>query len=108
MLTYNKALVSDIRRLFALAELPDMFETNCVYINTMRSYFFQLTNVVLFNGQINENKFLDKYDSVLKELLSFMSDDDAVEMVKEVCASDSILNWDYVLIDEAQNWSNLE
>ena len=32
MLTYNKALVSDIRRLFALAELPDMFEANCLHI----------------------------------------------------------------------------
>lgn len=108
MLTYNKALVSDIRRLFALAELPDMFETNCLHINTMHSYFFQLTNAVLFNGQMNGNKFLDKYDSILKELLSFMCDDDAVEMVKEICASDSILDWDYVLIDEAQDWSNLE
>ena len=44
MLTYNKALVSDIRRLFALAELPDMFETNCVHISTMHSYFFKLAN----------------------------------------------------------------
>lgn len=108
MLTYNKALVSDIRRLFALAELPDMFEAKCLHINTMHSYFFQLTNAVLFNGQMNGNKFLEKYDSILKELLSFMSDDDGVEMVKEICASDSTLDWDYVLIDEAQDWSNLE
>ena len=108
MLTYNKALVSDIRRLFALAEMPDMFEANCLHINTMHSYFFRLTNAVLFNGQMNGIKFLDKYDSILRELLSFMSDDDAVEMVKEICALDSILDWDYVLIDEAQDWSNLE
>ena len=108
MLTYNKALVSDIRRLFALAELPDMFEANCLHINTMHSYFFQLSNAVLFNGKLNGSKFLEKYESILKELLTFMSDDDAVEMVKEVCFSDSSLDWDYVLIDEAQDWSNLE
>lgn len=108
MLTYNKALVSDIRRLLALAELPDMFEENCLHINTMHSYFFQLTNTVLYNGRMRGNKFLEKYDSILKELLSFMNDNDAVEMVKEICASDSILDWDYVLIDEAQDWSNLE
>ena len=108
MLTYNKALVSDIRRLFALAELPDMFEANCLYINTMHSYFFQLTNAVLFNGQMNSHKFLEKYESILKELLSFMRDDDAIEMVKEICTADSTLDWDYVLIDEAQDWSNLE
>lgn len=108
MLTYNKALVSDIRRLLALAELPDMFEEKCLHINTMHSYFFQLTNTVLYNGRMRGNKFLEKYDSILKELLSFMNDNDAVEMVKEICASDSILDWDYVLIDEAQDWSNLE
>lgn len=108
MLTYNRALVSDIRRLFALAEMPDMFEANCLHINTMHSYFFRLTNAVLFNGQMNGSKFLDKYDSILREFLSFMSDDDAVEMVKEIGALDSMLDWDYVLIDEAQDWSNLE
>ena len=108
MLTYNKALVSDIRRLFALAELPDMFEANCLHINTMHSYFYQLTNTVLYNGQMNGSKFLEKYDIILKELLSFMSDDDAVDIVKEACAADSALDWDYVLIDEAQDWSNLE
>ena len=108
MLTYNKALVSDIRRLFALAELPDMFEANCLHINTMHSYFFQLSNAVLFNGKLNGSKFLEKYESILKERLTLMSDDDAVEMVKEVCFSDRSLDWDYVLIDEAQDWSNLE
>lgn len=108
MLTYNKALVSDIRRLLALAELPDMFEENCLHINTMHSYFFQLTNTVLYDGRMRGNEFLEKYDSILKELLSFMNDNDAVEMVKDICASDSILDWDYVLIDEAQDWSNLE
>lgn len=108
MLTYNKALVSDIRRLLALAELPDMFETNCLHISTMHSYFLQLTNAVLFNGHMNGSKFLERYDSILKELLSFMSDADAIEMVKEICISDSSLDWDYVLIDEAQDWSNLE
>lgn len=40
ILTYNRALVSDIRRLFTLAELPDMFEEKCVSVNTMQSYFF--------------------------------------------------------------------
>lgn len=108
MLTYNKALVSDIRRLFALAELPDMFEENCLHINTMHSYFYHLTNAVLFNGRMNGSEFLEKYDDVLAELLEFMGDEDAVGIVKEICMSDSSLDWDYVLIDEAQDWSNLE
>lgn len=108
MLTYNKALVSDIRRLFALAELPDMFEENCLHINTLHSYFYQLTNTVLYNSRMSGSKFLEKYDSILSELLSFMNDDDAIAIVKELCAAESALDWDYILIDEAQDWSNLE
>lgn len=108
ILTYNKALVSDIRRLFALAELPDMFEEKCIHINTMHSYFYQLANAILYNGQLQGEKFLRKYDSVMRELLNFVKDDDALALIKEVCWSDSNLSWDYVLIDEAQDWSAIE
>lgn len=108
MLTYNKALVSDIRRLFALAELPDMFEENCLHINTLHSYFYRLINTVLYDGKMSGAKFLEKYDSILMELIDFMKDNDSIEYVKELCLSDYNLDWDYVLIDEAQDWSNLE
>lgn len=109
ILTYNKALVSDIRRLFALAELPDMFEANCVSISTMHSYFYKLTNQVLYNGKMNGTKYLQHYSSVLKEMLDFLqSDEEAVQMVKELCKNDVNLDWDYLLIDEAQDWSNIE
>ena len=108
MLTYNKALVSDIRRLFALAELPDMFEEHCLHISTMHSYFYQLTNTVLYDGRMASDRFLPNYEVILKELLSFMKDEEAITLVKEMCSSDCTLDWDYVLIDEAQDWSNLE
>lgn len=108
MLTYNKALVSDIRRLLALAELPDMFEEKCLHICTMHSYFYRLSNAALYDGKMSGPKFLDKYDSILKELNDFLQDDETVTLIKELCASDSSLDWDYVLIDEAQDWTNLE
>ena len=108
MLTYNKALVSDIRRLFALAELPDMFEEKCLHICTMHSFFYRLVNTVLYDGKLAGDKFLDKYEEVLKELITLMEDEDSVTIVKEMCLLDSELNWEYVLIDEAQDWSNPE
>ncbi len=43
ILTYNRALVLDIRRLFAMAELPDMFEESCVYVDTLNAYFWHLS-----------------------------------------------------------------
>lgn len=108
MLTYNKALVSDIRRLFALAELPDMFEEKCLHICTMHSFFYHLVNTVLYDRKLSGRKFLEKYDSVLKELNEFMGDEDSASFVKEICLSDTELDWDYILVDEAQDWNNQE
>ncbi len=108
LLTYNKALVSDIRRLFALAELPDMFEENCVAVNTMQSYFYRLANKVLYEGKMSGDKFLSHYDKVLDELNSFLGDNDTVYLVKEEISEDSYLDWDYLLIDEAQDWNEAE
>lgn len=108
ILTYNKALVSDIRRLFALAELPDMFEENCVYVNTLHSYFFRLSNRVLYDGKMSGAKFIDNYKLILKELDEFMVDEEAISIVKEIARADYQLDWDYVLIDEAQDWTNIE
>ena len=108
MLTFNKALVSDISRLLALAELPDMFEEKCLHISTMHSYFYRLVNTVLYDGKLSGDKFLDKYDAILKELVDFIQDEESVFLIKEICLSDTELDWDYVLIDEAQDWSNSE
>ena len=58
ILTFNRVLVSDIRRLFTLAELPDMFEEKCVSVNTMQSYFYGLVNGCLYNGKLSGNEFL--------------------------------------------------
>ena len=108
MLTYNKALVSDIRRLLALAELPDMFEEKCLHICTMHSYFYRLANAALYDGTMNGDKFLANYDAILNELIEFMQDDDSIEIIKELSRSDASLDWEYVLIDEAQDWSSAE
>ena len=109
ILTYNHALVSDLRRLFTLAELPDMFSQSCVSINTMHSFFFRIANEVLFNGELDGKRFLNEYEEILNELLRFFDGgDDALELIREVMSSDDFLNWDYCMIDEAQDWLQVE
>ncbi len=109
ILTYNRALVSDIRRLFALAELPDMFEDKCVSINTLQSYFYELINECLYNGKLSGDDYLDRYESLVKEMISFLSsDNDSREILTLLCEDNPKLNWDYILIDEAQDWSSNE
>ena len=109
ILTYNRALVSDIRRLFSLAELPDMFEEKCVSVNTMQSYFFGVINGSLYDGKLSGEDFLRKYTELLKEMIDFLeSDEDAPEIIKSICEDNPRLNWKYILIDEAQDWSEDE
>lgn len=109
ILTYNRALVSDIRRLFTLAELPDMFEDKCVSVNTMQSYFFGLINGCLYDGSLSGEDFLKRYPELLGEMLDFLeSDSEAPEMIKALCEDNPKLNWEYILIDEAQDWSEGE
>ena len=109
ILTYNRALVSDIRRLFALADLPDMFEESCVSISTMQSYFFGLVNGCLYDGKLSGDEFINKYHELIQEMIEFLhSDADAKEIVRTICEDNPRLNWDYILIDEAQDWSEWE
>ena len=109
ILTYNKALVSDIRRLFALAELPDMFEEKCVFVNTMQSFFYGLINGCLYDGNLTGEEFLENYQVLLQEMTDFLiSDKEAPEIVKTICEDNPKLNWEYILIDEAQDWSEDE
>lgn len=109
ILTYNRALVSDIRRLIALANLPDMFDPACVAINTMQSYFYGLINACLYDGSLKGDSFLDNYPDLLKEMIEFLKEDSSSkELVQALCEDDPRLNWEYVLIDEAQDWSKEE
>ena len=106
ILTYNRALVSDIRRLFALADLPDMFNPACVAINTMQSYFYRLINACLYDGNLKGDLFLNQYSDLLKEMIDFLKEDDSSrELIQALCEDDPRLNWEYILIDEAQDWS---
>lgn len=110
ILTYNQALVSDIKRLFALAELPDVFNTNCIAIKTMHSFFYHIINTIFYDGHMIFEEFLAKYYKAISELKELFKEgqitkEDYLEIINEDSYN---LNWDYVLIDEAQDWCNDE
>lgn len=107
MLTFNRALVSDVRRTLALADLPDMFNESCLAIMTMHSYFYKISKAVLMEDSLSGEKFINEYEQILKEILSILSDDDQY-FINEIKSSNIEIDWDYVLIDEAQDWSEDE
>ena len=96
ILTYNKALVSDIRRLLAFMHIPSGVGPNSVQIMTMDQFFFHLcVEVGILEGQISQEEFNSQYESRLSALFDKM---------------DQLHNrtWNYVFVDEGQDWSAVQ
>ncbi len=108
ILTYNHALVSDIKRLFALADLPDMFQPSCVDISTMHAFFYKLINKGLYDDSLEGEKYIEKYDSLIDEMNQFLKDDETRDDLLKMLRKDYFLNWDYCFVDEAQDWTEQE
>lgn len=120
ILTYNLALVSDIKRTLALAEIPDGVDEHTVNITTLHKFMYEL----LFgfgigierrqfeNGAVAEyvKEFLPNYEDYLKQLHEYLkegiiNDFDINDLMKK---NHDAIGWDYILIDEAQDWSDIE
>ena len=118
ILTYNHALVSDIKRILALAKMPDGMEDYTVNISTLHKFFYEL----LIGFGIVKNKtnpeievkiipdFLEKYKSYLKELHEYIKAGliekaDIQELMEK---KHDQVGWDFILIDESQDWDSLE
>ncbi|MBI9073507.1 MAG: AAA family ATPase [Melioribacteraceae bacterium] len=116
ILTYNHALVSDIKRTLALAEIPDGVDDHTVNISTLHKFFYE----ILLGFEIgavtkqNDKKFipnyLNNYENLLKELLEYINEEligDA-EISELMKSRHQQVGWDYLLIDEAQDWETFE
>lgn len=109
MLTYNRALVADIKRQFALAELPDMFQPSCIEIMTLQSFFLKIVSSSLYNGNLQGDLFLSDYEKYLLQLKTFLQDTSGTkDLLLEELRRDASLRWDYCFVDEAQDWTALE
>lgn len=109
LLTYNLALVSDIRRLIHLIpDISDGVDCSTVKVMGLHKYFIFLMKSlgIDFNHKV---EFNSEYDSKLSELSDFVQqvlDTKDIENLKD--DNTSTLDWDYVLIDEAQDWKKSE
>ena len=113
LLTYNHALVSDIKRLIDYTPMPSKVDGRTVSIRTIDSFFQNLmreTGVlsdVLSPLSIN---YKDLYDSKLQELYQFVVNEcskEDIDVLKD-SAENHFIDWDYILIDEAQDFSDIE
>ena len=110
ILTYNHALVSDIRRLLHFLNIPDGIDTYTVQIQTLHSFFIQLMKALgIETSKIFGYRFEIEYKKALEELNELiinLMDSSDIDCLK----SDNKLaiDWDYILIDEGHGWPDVE
>jgi len=108
MLTYNKALVADMRRTMALLGVPRQVEKGGISIDTVHSFIGRLMHEL---GIIQTyDDFLDNYEKHKDTLLDYISSgavsQDDLDSVVQDNADDFL--WDVVLVDEGQDWPSNE
>jgi hypothetical protein len=107
ILTYNHALASDIKRTLAFMEIPDDIDTYTVNVSTVHKFFYGLLRGFGIGTVEDNNKiikdYLKKYDDLLKELYGYIEKGaiNKEDLEKQI-------DWEYVLIDEAQDWNDIE
>lgn len=114
ILTYNHALVSDIRRTLALAGIPDSIDSYTVAISTLHKFILELIKGIGISGDGPSTSmyvdFIEKYDDYLLKLQSHIQKySGGSKRISELMISrHEQVAWDYVLVDESQDWNERE
>lgn len=104
VLTFNKALVADMRRTMSLLGVPRDVEKGGVAIETVHGFIGRL---MLKLGVIDDYEgFLEDYDTHKETLVSYLSSGTVTAGdLREMMRADATeFDWDLVLVDEGQDW----
>ena len=120
LLTYNKTLSADLNRLVYLAKVsPDPYNPTIKIDRVMAFMREIMIGYGVYSPKLNENYkvdmdhelnvFLKNYDHLLKQLNDLVEanwfDEKEIRKIKKDISK---FNWDIILIDEAQDWNELE
>ena len=112
ILTYNNALVSDIKHLIDYTPMPTKVNGHTVSIKTVHSFFhnlfeeFGVLTDKLSPHLPNYNELYNTYHEELHNKLEDLCKWHNVQAIKDLPGPP--IDWDYIFIDEAQDFSNLE
>jgi len=109
LLTYNRALAADLRRMLSLLGVPDDVGERHIQIQTAYAFFFAvLKGVGLVSG--SEDDFLERYEALKGEALALFRSGalTADDVAKLRVAKRQAFDWDYIFIDEGQDWPENE
>ena len=109
LLTYNKALVADIRRLLSILGIESSLTSRSIHIQTVHSFLFSiLQGLGLLDDQ--QIDFLAEYEDLKKEALTFLTTGTvtAEDLDQLVSLNRSAFKWEYIFVDEGQDWPDDE
>ena len=109
LLTFNKALVADIRRLLVILGMNNKNFDGKIHITTAHKFFRQmlLSWDLWKKDPVDMESFPEKqYREGKGELLQLLSEETPESLFNEpnVKNSPEVFAWDYVLVDEGQDW----
>lgn len=111
LLTYNHALVNDIRRLINFLDIPDGIENHTIQITTLHSFFESLMKILHIKTSnihvegFREEEYLRNL-GLLKTKIDYILQESKIEKLKDDISIP--IDWDYILVDEAQDWHEEE
>jgi len=109
LLTYNKALVADIRRLLTILGIKDTISGSTIQVQTIHSFMYSaLQGLGLFES--GYNTFLDDYEQLKNEAVAFVALGavSSYDVERLVTSNMETFRWDYVFVDEGQDWPDNE
>lgn len=103
ILTYNRALVADLRRLMTLMRVPDDTVERSIRIETLHSLLHGIFSGLGMIGK--DEDYFKVFPECKRELLSRYEQGSLQpqDIVRLKASSHNDLNWDYVFVDEAQD-----
>lgn len=105
VLTYNRILVADLRRLLTLMGLTDEIGQPTVEVQTVHAFLFRLLATLGLLDR-DESNFLERYDEHKAEALALLRNRalTQADIQEAVQKAPDWLAWDYIFVDEAQDW----
>lgn len=106
ILTYNKALVSDITRLISLLKLKDSLASQSVSIRTIHSFLYEWLKVLDAMKEEPANNFLTHYPKLKGYALELLKAGAITreDIQERISQHSRTLAWDIIMIDESQDW----
>jgi len=108
LLTYNSALVSDIKRLLTLAGIDKSIGADDIEVKTVHSWIYRLAVTFgVYNS--GEDSFLDRFNDIKSDILEYIKMEiDDIGLESLINRHPDELSFDVVAIDEAQDWPDDE